>query len=78
MAMVRCVNAAPYSLELSRKWTNIGNKFDEATDEISLEDADFDILKHLITDGLSKAFPTMADRLWADELMRVIDLSEKG
>ena len=69
------VNQAPYTLENSRLWTKIGNKIDASDIEIELEDAEYDKLKELYNAGVTKAFTTMAQRFWADELNRIINES---
>ena len=69
------INQAPYTLENSRMWTKIGNKIDEAKEEVELEDAEYDKLKELYKAGEAKAFTTMAQRFWADELNRIINES---
>jgi hypothetical protein len=77
ISLSQAVNFAPYSLENSRRWTNIGNKINEAGDEVTLEDDDLKLLKQLVTAGIPTAFPTMGQRLWADEIMHVIDSAEE-
>ena len=76
-AIGKAVSQAPYNLELSRKWTNIGNKIDAAKDTALLEDEEYAILHQLVRAGLEKAFPTMETRLFADEVMRIIEEAEE-
>ena len=67
------INQAPYTLENSRLWTTIGNKIDKADVEVELEDAEYDKLKELYNAGAIKAFTSMSQRFWADELHRIVN-----
>ena len=72
--LIACVNFAPYTPESSRIWANIGNKLDALKGTtLELEDDEHKMLVSMVKVGVPKAFPTMKDRYWADEIMGILE-----
>lgn len=77
-ALFKAVAHAPYTLELSRKWSRVGNLLESGGESVDLEDADFDTLMFLFRAGVEKAFKSMAERTWPDELDRILTEAKAG